>query len=347
MQAVGCNACQGGEPRWRDMGPMPQFGPFGQGEYVGPARSAHVDRYQLRPGDQLIIQYMFDNRPSSKPYELMVGDEVLIEVEGDDGTLRRGDFNRGLVIQPDGTITVRYVGQVQAAGLTVPELRALLQKKYVNLLKEETSPVDVTPVRVNTLRDDIVASAGGRAGFAPAQLTRTVAPDGTIQLPKLGSVCVQGLSLCELKQELNLRYREFVSGLEIDPAFGARAPTRIFILGQVASPGEKPLTGPTTALSALALGGGPLQGGNLRQVVVMRRTEDWRLVSTMLDLRGAFLGKRPIPSDEIWLRDNDVVIVPATPIEVFDQFVQQVFTNGIYRVVPFGGVSVNFGNQNN
>ncbi|MEZ6091186.1 MAG: hypothetical protein R3C05_24825 [Pirellulaceae bacterium] len=60
----------------------------------------------------------------------------------------------------------------------------------------------------------------------------------------------------------------------------------------------------------------------------------------MLDLRGAILGKAPLPSDEIWLRDGDVVIVPASPIRLFDNFVAQVFTEGIYGIVPFQGFSV-------
>ena len=90
-------------------------------------------------------------------------------------------------------------------------------------------------------------------------------------------------------------------------------------------------------LAALAQAGGHNVGANLRQVVVFRRAEDWRLVSTVLDLRGAVLGKAPLPADEIWLRDGDVVIVPASPIRLFDNCVSQVFTNGIYGIVPFGG----------
>jgi polysaccharide export outer membrane protein len=198
---------------------------------------------------------------------------------------------------------------------------------------------------VNTLLEDLVAAAGGQGGFVQPQLARTVAPDGTIQLPKLGSLVAQGMTLGELKTEVNLRYGEFVAGLEVDPALVTRAPTRIFVVGEVAQPGEKALSGPTTALGGIALAGGHRLGANLRQVVVFRRFDDWRLVSTMLDLRGAMLGKRPQPSDEIWLRDGDVIIVPATPIERFDQWAEQVFTNGLYRVIPFAGPSLVLGDQ--
>jgi polysaccharide export outer membrane protein len=73
--------------------------------------------------------------------------------------------------------------------------------------------------------------------------------------------------------------------------------------------------------------------------VIFRRAEDWRLLSTVLDLRGTHFGQRPDPSDQIWLRDSDLIIVPPMPIKVFDDFVAQVFTRGIYGIVPFTGVS--------
>ncbi|MEM6474053.1 MAG: sugar ABC transporter substrate-binding protein, partial [Planctomycetota bacterium] len=62
--------------------------------------------------------------------------------------------------------------------------------------------------------------------------------------------------------------------------------------------------------------------------------EDWRLVSTMLDLQGAALGKRPTPSDEIWVQDGDVVIVPDRPITRVNNWINQVFTQGVYGVIP-------------
>ena len=59
------------------------------------------------------------------------------------------------------------------------------------------------------------------------------------------------------------------------------------------------------------------------------------------DLRGALLGKRPCPADEIWLRDSDIVLVPKSPILVMDDFINLVFTRGLYGIIPVG-VGVNF-----
>ena len=57
-------------------------------------------------------------------------------------------------------------------------------------------------------------------------------------------------------------------------------------------------------------------------------------MATMVDLRGAIYGRRPVPADEIWLSDSDIVLVPKSPIKVVDEVIEQVFTRGIYAAVP-------------
>jgi polysaccharide export outer membrane protein len=48
-------------------------------------------------------------------------------------------------------------------------------------------------------------------------------------------------------------------------------------------------------------------------------------------------GKSPIPSDEIWLRDGDVVVVPKSPIKSMVDAIDLVATRGVYAVAPFLG----------
>lgn len=330
MMGVDCQDHCGGEGRWRDMRPM-AFGAYGQGGYAGPSRLSHLGEYRLRPGDQIQVIYLITRRQDRGDYRLSPGDEVLIESVADQD-LKRGTLDRGLVIQPDGSITVRLLGQVQAAGLTVSQLRSILETKYKKLYDEPS--IDVTPVRTNTLAEDIRNAVGGQSGLQQQALNVTVMPDGKIRLPGIGGLCVQGFSLPELKKEINLRYRELVVGLETEPILTQQADHFVYVLGRVGTPDRIQLNGPTTVLGAIAQAGGHLPEANMRQVVVLRRAEDWRLISTVLDLQGAVFAKRPTPSDEIWLRDNDVVIVPERPIVRIDDWLEQIFTNGIYRVAP-------------
>jgi polysaccharide biosynthesis/export protein len=196
--------------------------------------------------------------------------------------------------------------------------------------------ITVTPIRVNTKLEDLRAAIDRRAGIGGQMMQARVSPDGTVQLVAIGSVPAVGLTLEELKMEIDCRYAALVSGIEVTPILVQRAPRQLFVVGEVRQPGRFVMEGPTTLTQAIALAGGWNVGANLREVVVFRRAEDWRLIATKLDIRGALFGNRPIPADEIWLRDSDVVIVPKHPILQTDDLINLIFTRGIYGVFPFG-----------
>ena len=101
---------------WEDVRPIP-WQVFAQGEYIGPARMRHVPEYRLRVGDQLGLVFRLTTIPSVQPYQLTVGDEVTIE------SLTSDDVQRSVIIQPDGTITLRLLGQVKVAGRSIEEVR--------------------------------------------------------------------------------------------------------------------------------------------------------------------------------------------------------------------------------
>jgi len=320
-----------GELHWDARRPIP-WQVFAQGEYVGPARTAHVPEYRLRVDDEIEFVYRLTRQETTRPYKLNVGDKVKVE------SLTDPNLDRELVIQPDGSITVLLLGQVQAARRTIVELRAALQQQYKKYYKDPV--IAVTPIQVNTRLEDLRATVDSRAGSGGQTRRSRVTPEGTIQLPAIGNIPAQGLTLDELKREIDERYAHEVEGIEVTPVLIQRAARYVYILGEVPNPGRYELTGPTTAIQSVALAGGWNVGANLREIVVFRRAEDWRMVATKLDLKGALYGKRPAPSDELWIRDADIIIVPKSPILWADEFIDLVFTRGIYGVVPFQGVNV-------
>ena len=87
-------------------------------------------------------------------------------------------------------------------------------------------------------------------------------------------------------------------------------------------------------MQSLALAQGFTPGGNVRQAVVFRRDKDWRLMATRLDLSGPLYGRRPHPSDEIWLRDSDIVLIPKKPITRLSEAVNLYLTQTLYSAVP-------------
>lgn len=325
-----------GELKWEHAQPIPwEF--FGPGEYVGMPRAPHVNLYRLRVDDQLEFVYRLTREVINQPYLLNVGDEIRLESFTDER------LNRDLLIQPDGTITLRLLGQVRATGRTVQQLSDTIDELYQKYYK--VPAITVTPLRVNTKLEDLRATVDARAGQGGQRILVRVTPEGTVQLPAIGSVFVQGLSLDEVKREVDERYLAEIQGIEVTPVLTARAPRFVYVIGEVAVPGRFELTGPTTVMQAVAMAGSWNVGANLRQVVVFRRSDDWRLMATVLDLQGALLGKRPAPADEIWLNDSDIVVLPKSPIKLTNDFIDQVFTRGIYGVVPFQGVGFSFGSS--
>ena len=334
ITGVDCAQGPDGEKRWHDAQGI-DFGPLWHGEYIGPIRLPTLLDYRVRINDEVLVTYIPNRQVVPDEYKLTPGDELNINSVSDE------TINRDRVqIQPDGTIVVPLIvdTRIMASGKSIGQLRRDLEvafKKYIN-----NPAINVEPFKVNTAVEDLKDAVNGPFAAGGRVLTTVVNPDGRIQLVGIGSVYVLGMTLEEIKRELNLRYRSKFVGIEVEPRLSRTAPHFLFVFGEVATQGRFEMNGPTTVTQGLALAGGLKLGANNRQVLIFRRAEDWRLVSTMLDLRGGQLGKRPNPSDEIWLRDSDLIIVPPKPIKLFGNAVQQVFTDGLYRIVPFQVISL-------
>ena len=72
-------------------------------------------------------------------------------------------------------------------------------------------------------------------------------------------------------------------GFEITPVLTDRAPRSVYVLGEVQKPGKFTLDAPTTVIQAIALAGSWNIGANLKQVIVFRRDDEWRLMATRVE----------------------------------------------------------------
>jgi polysaccharide biosynthesis/export protein len=325
--------CNPGGPGWAASRPIP-WEVFAQGEYVGPARLAHVPIYRLRVDDQLAFVYRLSGQVSGQPYRLNVRDRVLVQ------SLSAPEVvNREVLVEPDGTITLPLLGQVRASGATLDELRNRLDEEFKRQIKDPR--ITVTPIDVNSNLQELRSSVDRRYGQGGQVSDARISPDGTVQLPAIGSVPAQGLTLEELEREIKARYAQIVEGLEVTPILTARAPRYVFVVGEVTLPGRYSMEGPTTLMQAITLAGSWKVGAQLNEVVVFRRDENWQLMATKVNIRESLLFKKPCPSGEIWLRDSDVVLVPKSPILCADDVINLVFTRGIYGVFPLSA-TLNF-----
>jgi polysaccharide biosynthesis/export protein len=334
IQGVDCAAGSGcGEAQWKAWGPIP-WQAFGQGEYTGPPRLSHVPEYRLRVDDVIEFVYRLKRDEVSRPYLLDVGDVLKVE------SLVDPTLNREVTVQPDGTIDLLLLGPVRVVRRTVEEIRDDLNEKYKKFYR--ITDLNVSRVRTQTRATDMLEAVNNRFFSGGQGKQVRVTPEGTISLPSIGVVPAQGLTLDELRREVQERYQAVADGLELTPILLTRASRFVFVVGEVRNPGRYEMVAPTTVMQSIALAGGWNNGGNLRQIVVFRRAEDWRLLATKIDIRGALYGERPAPSDEIWLRDSDIVVVPKSPILRTDDLIELYLTRGVYSAFPLGfGYSLN------
>lgn len=343
IRAVDCSDNCGGQQTWRDMHAY-NFQPLGHAQFQGPVRVPVNRDYRVRRGDKLTFVFARSRgTPIDHDYILSVGDVIQIESASDE-SLKMGDQlqGRGVTIETDGMIYVRLLRRgVRAAGLTIEQLRKALEVEFANYLNQPA--ISILTIKTNSVVEDLLESIDARQGFSGGRTQiLPVLEDGTIRLIGLGAVCVQGLTIDEVKRELNLRYREAAPGISVEATSIETAPHFVYIYGQVVQGNRHQLTGPTSVTQALALAGGITNRGNAREIVIFRRAEDWRYIATRVDLKGMHLGKVPTPADEIEVCDNDLIIVPATPIARFNDFVEQVFTKGAYGIFPLAQLGSGF-----
>ncbi len=325
------SAHENGRSSWRNSQMIP-WETYAYGEYIGPARTPHVPQYRLRVDDQVEFIFQADRQRMSSEYRLSPGDIIRV-VSAVDPALNASTVEDGVTVLSDGTVSLDLIPSVMVAGRTIPELQAELESRYSRFF--ETPPrIAVTGIKTDTARTDFFDSIDARGGGGGLTRTATVNADGTLRLPLVGAIGVVGLTLDELELEVNARFVNQIQGVRVSVVIANQAPRFFYVVGEVEQPGRVQLDGPTTLMQAIARAGGWRNGGNLRQVVVFRRDKNWQLMALKLDISGGLLGKDPLPSDEIWLRDSDIVLIPKTPILRLADAIDLYFTRSIYAIFP-------------
>ena len=134
-----------------------------------------------------------------------------------------------------------------------------------------------------------------------------VRPDGGISFPLAGDLQVAGRTPLEVQDEIRSRLQRYVPDAEVTVAVDEISGYTVFVLGEVATPGQFTLGRYVNVLQALTLAGGLTPYANERDIQVLRR-QDGREVSYGFDYRDI---KRDRDLDQnITLQSGDVVVVP-------------------------------------
>lgn len=146
--------------------------------------------------------------------------------------------------------------------------------------------------------------------------TFSVEADGTFTYPLVGRVKVAGLTLVQVESELKKRLADgYFKNPQVTVSVEQYRSQRIFVLGEVRSPGTYPLTGDMTLIEALARAGSTMGG----EVLIVRApdgrgapkpllpNEDAAAEVVRVDLKALERGSL---SQNVTLRDGDTIFVP-------------------------------------
>jgi len=141
-------------------------------------------------------------------------------------------------------------------------------------------------------------------GRVNAQYTVEVNRNGGIVLPEVGILNVSGMTLAAMQDYLQEQLARKQTDFKMAVTMGRLRTVKIFVVGEVDTPGSYTLSSLSTVINALFAAGGPTKNGSLRDVRLSRSNQQ----PMHIDLYKFLLGGDK--SNDIRLQDGDTVFVP-------------------------------------
>ncbi|MBI1912771.1 MAG: polysaccharide biosynthesis/export family protein [Deltaproteobacteria bacterium] len=261
------------------------------------------------------------------------GDEISISIYGN------ADLNRRIIIPSDGRIFFPLVGEINTEGKTFKELRKTLTDGLSKYKKDYLSPGDEISITV----------------YRNPDLDRKIIipPDGYIYYPFVGDIKAEGSSMKELREKIREGLIGYVGDVQVsvdvskfgsikvvvdpqvsvdiarlsntkriaDPQVGIEVSSyggqKIFVLGEVKSPGIYLADGNTRVIEAISAASGPTLDGKQSSILLVRNSGKGKPELQVVDIEKALSGdstQNPI------LKPGDIVYVPRTMISNVDRF---------------------------
>jgi protein involved in polysaccharide export with SLBB domain len=161
--------------------------------------------------------------------------------------------------------------------------------------------------------------------------SQAVRPDGKIALQLIGDVDVAGLSPSEITENLRTLYQPHLLNPKIAVVVRSLKNNRVFVGGEVKTPGSLELTSAMTPLEAIIQAGGfDMRSAQVKNVVLIRHA-DGKRYGYNLNLQDA---QSVAATNDFYLEPFDIIWVPRTTIAKVDQWIDQY----INQIVPQFGL---------
>lgn len=163
-----------------------------------------------------------------------------------------------------------------------------------------------------------------------------IRPDGTITLQLVGKVVAQEKTAQELRNDLIRLYTPELKKPEIEVLVRTKSDRKVYVGGEVKTPGTLEMKGDLTVLEAIKQAGGFVRpGADIRNVLVVRQ-RNGKQSGCVLNLQKAMEGKEEPP---FLLQPRDVVYVPPTSITKANDWVEQYVNRMLPRIPVYLGLT--------
>jgi polysaccharide biosynthesis/export protein len=168
------------------------------------------------------------------------------------------------------------------------------------------------------------------------ELAMPVRPDGRISLQLAPDMKAAGLTASQLRAALSEKYATELKTPEVAVIVRSFAENRVFVDGEVVTPGFADLGPRMTVMRAIDLKGGVRETARLSQVIIIRKDFEGQPKATVVDLRKVINGSDL--SQDIKLMPYDIVYVPKSNIARVDKWVTEYVANVLppfYQLNPY------------
>lgn len=169
-------------------------------------------------------------------------------------------------------------------------------------------------------------------GFQETNPRLTVSPEGFINIPNVGFVSVNGLTVEAAAKRIKEKmmkngYSRIATGqTKVEISISKIRTIRVTVIGQAVKPGTYSVSSLSTIFNVLYAAGGPNEKGSLRTIELIRNNK----VIATLDAYDFLL--KGIQKENIKLTDQDVVRIPAANVLV--KLKGEVKRQGIFEMLP-------------
>lgn len=169
-------------------------------------------------------------------------------------------------------------------------------------------------------------------GYQEANYRLQVSAEGTINIPLIGIISVNGLTVEQASKRIKDKmqqngYANIATGkTQVQISIGKIRTINVTVIGEARKPGTYSISSLSTVFNALYLAAGPTDKGSFREIEVVRNSK----VLVKLDAYDFLL--KGDQSKNVRLMDQDVIRIPVAKVQV--SLSGEVKREGVFEVLP-------------